>query len=165
MEYRVGFGYDVHRLTPGRKLILGGIEIPNPAGCLAHSDGDVIIHAVIDALLGAAGLRDIGFHFPDDAQQYKDIDSTILLEKTVELLHANGFTAGNIDTTVCLQRPKLKDYIPQMQEKMAGILKIQTDHVSVKATTSEGLGFTGREEGIAVYAVALVNSMEKPFPL
>ena len=162
MENRVGFGYDVHRLTPGRKLILGGIEIPNSVGCLAHSDGDVLIHAVIDALLGAAGLRDIGFHFPDNAPQYKDIDSTILLEKTVELLHANGYATGNIDTTVCLQRPKLKEYVPQMQEKMAGILKVQPDRVSVKATTSEGLGFTGREEGIAVYAVALVYTIDQP---
>jgi 2-C-methyl-D-erythritol 2,4-cyclodiphosphate synthase len=160
MESRVGFGYDVHRLTPGRKLILGGIEIPNAVGCLAHSDGDVLIHAVIDALLGAAGLRDIGFHFPDDERQFKDIDSTILLEKTVELLHANGYTAGNVDTTICLQRPKLKDYIPRMSEKMAGIMKLPPDRVSVKATTSEGLGFTGREEGIAVYAVAQVNRME-----
>jgi 2-C-methyl-D-erythritol 2,4-cyclodiphosphate synthase len=160
MENRVGFGYDVHKLTPGRKLILGGIEIPNAVGCLAHSDGDVLIHAVIDALLGAAGLRDIGFHFPDTAQQYQNIDSTILLEKTVELLQSKGYTAGNIDTTVCLQRPKLKEYIPRMQEKMAGIMKLQPDHVSVKATTSEGLGFTGREEGIAVYAVALVNRMD-----
>jgi 2-C-methyl-D-erythritol 2,4-cyclodiphosphate synthase len=162
MEHRVGFGYDVHKLTPGRKLILGGVEIPNPVGCLAHSDGDVLIHAVIDAVLGAAGLRDIGFHFPDTASQYKDIDSTILLEKTAKLLHANGYEVGNIDATVCLQRPKLKEYVSQMQEKMAGILKIQPDHVSVKATTSEGLGFTGREEGIAVYAVALVYLMDTP---
>jgi 2-C-methyl-D-erythritol 2,4-cyclodiphosphate synthase len=162
MEHRIGFGYDVHKLAAGRKLILGGIEILNPVGCLAHSDGDVLIHAVIDALLGAAGLRDIGFHFPDTAPQYKDINSTILLEKTVELLHANGFTVGNIDTTVCLQRPKLKEYVPHMQEKMADILKVQPDHVSVKATTSEGLGFTGREEGIAVYAVALVYRLDTP---
>ena len=162
MEHRIGFGYDVHKLAAGRKLILGGIEILNPVGCLAHSDGDVLIHAVIDALLGAAGLRDIGFHFPDTAPQYKDIDSTILLEKTVELLHVNGFTVGNIDTTVCLQRPKLKEYVPHMQEKMADILKVQPDHVSVKATTSEGLGFTGREEGIAVYAVALVYRLDTP---
>lgn len=162
MEQRVGFGYDVHKLVPGRKLILGGIEIPNSVGCLAHSDGDVLIHAVIDALLGAAGLRDIGFHFPDTATQYKDIDSKILLEKTVELLHTNGYAAGNIDTTVCLQRPKLKEYVLQMQEKIAGILKIKPDHVSVKATTSEGLGFTGREEGIAVYAVALVYRLDTP---
>jgi 2-C-methyl-D-erythritol 2,4-cyclodiphosphate synthase len=162
MEHRIGFGYDVHKLAAGRKLILGGIEILNPVGCLAHSDGDVLIHAVIDALLGAAGLRDIGFHFPDTAPQYKDIDSTILLEKIVELLHVNGFTVGNIDATVCLQRPKLKEYVPHMQEKMADILKVQPDHVSVKATTSEGLGFTGREEGIAVYAVALVYRLDTP---
>jgi 2-C-methyl-D-erythritol 2,4-cyclodiphosphate synthase len=162
MEQRVGFGYDVHRLVPGRKLILGGVEIPNPVGCLAHSDGDVLIHAVIDALLGAAGLRDIGYHFPDNARQYKNIDSTILLGKTIELLHAQGFAAGNIDATICLERPKLKDYIPQMQKKLAGILEVLADHVSVKATTSEGLGFTGREEGIAAYAVALVHRLEKP---
>lgn len=162
MEYRVGFGYDVHRLTPGRKLILGGIEIPSPVGCLAHSDGDVLIHAAIDALLGAACLRDIGFHFPDTALQYKDIESTILLDKTAELLQTHHYAIGNIDTTICLQHPKLKDFIPHMQEKMADILKVQPDRVSVKATTSEGLGFTGREEGIAVYAVALVYKMDKP---
>jgi 2-C-methyl-D-erythritol 2,4-cyclodiphosphate synthase len=161
MEYRIGFGYDVHKLTPGRKLILGGIEIPTPVGCLAHSDGDVLIHAVIDALLGAAGLRDIGYHFPDNDKKYENIDSTILLAKTIELLDAHGYTPGNIDSTVCLQRPKLKDHIVQMQAKMAGILKIQPDRVSVKATTSEGLGFEGREEGIVVYAVALVYKIEK----
>ena len=159
---QIGIGYDIHRLVNGRALVLGGIQIDHPMGLLGHSDGDVVIHAVIDALLGAAGLRDIGFHFPDNAPQYKDIDSTILLEKTVELLHAKGYATGNIDTTVCLQRPKLKEYVPQMQEKMAGILKVQPDRVSVKATTSEGLGFTGREEGIAVYAVALVYTMDKP---
>jgi 2-C-methyl-D-erythritol 2,4-cyclodiphosphate synthase len=161
MDYRVGFGYDVHRLTPGRKFILGGIDIPNPVGCLAHSDGDVLIHAICDALLGAANLRDIGFHFPDNKQQYKDIDSTILLEKTVTLLRDNNYEPGNIDTTVSLQQPKLKDYIPRMQEKLADVMKIDSGRISIKATTTEGLGFTGREEGIAVYAVALIYRVEK----
>lgn len=156
MNYRIGFGYDVHKLAPGRKLILGGVEIPNPVGCLAHSDGDVLIHAICDALLGAANLRDIGFHFPDNAGEFKDISSLILLERTIALLHSHHYMPGNIDTTVCLQRPKLKDYIPHMQEKLAGVMQIDNGQVSVKATTTEGLGFVGKEEGIAVYAVALI---------
>jgi len=153
MNYRIGFGYDVHKLAPGRKLILGGVEIPNPVGCLAHSDGDVLIHAICDALLGAANLRDIGFHFPDNAGEFKDISSLILLERTIALLHSHHYMPGNVDTTVCLQRPKLKDYIPHMQEKLAGVMQIDNGQVSVKATTTEGLGFVGKEEGIAVYAV------------
>lgn len=160
MNFRIGFGYDVHQLVPGRKLILGGIEIPHTKGCLAHSDGDVLIHAVCDALLGAANLRDIGYHFPDNNLEYKDISSTILLEKTIVLLHSHHFIPSNIDTTVCLQRPKIKDYIPRMQEKLANIMKITATDVSIKATTTEGLGFTGREEGIAVYAVALIKNIE-----
>jgi 2-C-methyl-D-erythritol 2,4-cyclodiphosphate synthase len=161
MDYRIGFGYDVHKLTPGRKLILGGIDVPNSLGCLAHSDGDVLIHAICDALLGAANLRDIGYHFPDNDMQYKNISSLILLEKTIEILYSNNYVLGNIDTTVCLQRPKLKDYIPLMQEKLANVMKIHPDRISVKATTTEGLGFVGREEGIAVYAVALIYRIEK----
>jgi len=156
MNYRIGFGYDVHKLAPGRKLILGGVEIPNSLGCLAHSDGDVLIHAICDALLGAANLRDIGFHFPDNEREFKDISSLILLEKTIALLHSHHYMPGNVDTTVCLQRPKIKDYIPHMQEKLAGVMQIDNGQVSVKATTTEGLGFVGKEEGIAVYAVALI---------
>jgi 2-C-methyl-D-erythritol 2,4-cyclodiphosphate synthase len=156
MQYRIGFGYDVHKLTPGRKFILGGIDIPNPVGCLAHSDGDVLVHAICDALLGAANLRDIGYHFPDSAEEFKNISSLILLERTIALLNSHNFIPGNIDTTICLQRPKLKDYIPQMQEKLASVMRIGTNQVSVKATTTEGLGFVGKEEGIAVYAVALI---------
>ncbi len=160
MNFRIGFGYDVHQLAPGRKLILGGIEILHTKGCLAHSDGDVLIHAVCDALLGAANLRDIGYHFPDNSMEYKDISSTILLEKTIVLLHSHNFIPSNIDTTVCLQHPKLKDYIPQMQEKLSNIMKINTTDVSIKATTTEGLGFVGKEEGIAVYAIALIKTIE-----
>jgi len=161
MNYRVGFGYDVHKLTPGRKLILGGVEIPHPVGCLAHSDGDVLVHAICDALLGAANLRDIGYHFPDNDLQYKDINSLNLLEKTIALLISHNYMPGNVDTTVSLQHPRLKDYIPQMQKKLAGVMKIKTDQISVKATTTEGLGFVGREEGIAVYAVALIYRNKK----
>jgi 2-C-methyl-D-erythritol 2,4-cyclodiphosphate synthase len=161
MKYRIGFGYDVHKLAPGRKLILGGIEIPHTTGCLAHSDGDVLIHAICDALLGAANLRDIGYHFPDNSIEYKDISSTILLEKTIKLLHSYNFIPSNIDTTVCLQHPKIKDYIPEMQEKLANIMKIDKAYISVKATTTEGLGFVGKKEGIAVYAVALINDLAK----
>ncbi len=156
MKFRVGFGYDVHKLAPGRKLILGGVDIPNPVGCLAHSDGDVLVHAICDALLGAANLRDIGYHFPDSAGEFKDISSLILLERTIALLNSHGYVTGNIDTTICLQRPKLKDYIPLMQEKLAAVMKTGSNQVSVKATTTEGLGFVGQEEGIAVYAVAMI---------
>jgi 2-C-methyl-D-erythritol 2,4-cyclodiphosphate synthase len=156
MNFRIGFGYDVHQLTSGRKLILGGIHIPHPEGCLAHSDGDVLIHAICDALLGAANLRDIGYHFPDSQAAYKDISSLILLEKTVALLHSHGYLTGNVDVTVCLQRPKIKDYVPLMQQKLAETMRIDPGQVSVKATTTEKLGFVGREEGVAVHAVALI---------
>ncbi|MBN2276028.1 MAG: 2-C-methyl-D-erythritol 2,4-cyclodiphosphate synthase [Bacteroidales bacterium] len=160
MPYRVGFGYDVHKLTSGRKLILGGVHIPNPVGCLAHSDGDVVVHAICDALLGAANLRDIGYHFPDNAGEFKDINSLVLLERITGLLQDHGYVPGNVDTTICLQRPKLKDYIPQMQEKIAQAIQIETGRVSVKATTTEGLGFVGKEEGVAAYAVALIVRKE-----
>ncbi len=160
MKFRIGFGYDVHQLVTGRKLILGGIEIPHTTGCLAHSDGDVLIHAVCDALLGAANLRDIGYHFPDSSLEYKDISSTIILEKTNSLLRSHNFIPSNIDTTVCLQRPKIKNYIPMMQVKIADILQINISDISIKATTTEGLGFVGKEDGIAVYAVALIKEIE-----
>ena len=157
MKIRVGFGYDVHRLVEGRELWLGGIRLEHGKGLLGHSDADVLIHAICDALLGAANLRDIGFHFPDTASQYEHIDSKILLKETIGLLAERGYTVGNIDATVCAERPKLNPHIPQMQQTLADVMGIDTDAVSIKATTTEKLGFTGREEGISAYAVALIN--------
>ncbi|MBN1145170.1 MAG: 2-C-methyl-D-erythritol 2,4-cyclodiphosphate synthase [Bacteroidales bacterium] len=156
MLMRVGIGYDVHQLAEGRKLILGGIEIPHEKGIVAHSDGDVLIHAICDALLGAANLRDIGFHFPDNSATYKNISSVILLEQTVKILKEKGYLVGNIDSTICLQRPKIKDVIPQMVECLAKAMQTDPGNVSVKATTTEKLGFVGEEKGISVYAVALI---------
>lgn len=156
MHIRVGIGYDVHQLAEGRKLILGGIEIPHEKGCVAHSDGDVLIHAICDALLGAANLRDIGFHFPDNSPAYKNISSLILLEKTIKILKEKGYRVGNIDSTICLQRPKIKDAIPQMIECLSRTMETDSENVSVKATTTEKLGFVGEEKGISVYAVALI---------
>jgi len=157
MKIRIGQGYDVHQLVEGLPFILGGVSIPHTHGMVAHSDGDVLLHSICDALLGAAALRDIGFHFPDNSNDYKNIDSRILLRKTRELLLANGWSIGNIDATVCLQKPKLLTYIPQMCENIAKDLNIDIHDVSVKATTTEKLGFVGREEGIAVFAVALIQ--------
>ncbi|MEL7585591.1 MAG: 2-C-methyl-D-erythritol 2,4-cyclodiphosphate synthase [Prolixibacteraceae bacterium] len=159
MNIRVGFGYDVHRLAEGETLWLGGILIPHSKGTVAHSDGDVVIHAVCDAMLGAARLRDIGYHFPDNSGAFKNIDSKILLRKTRELVRENGYEIGNIDVTVAAQQPKLKDYIPLMEEKLAEVLSVDADVVSVKATTTEKLGFEGREEGISVYAVVLLSRL------
>jgi 2-C-methyl-D-erythritol 2,4-cyclodiphosphate synthase len=156
MNFRIGFGYDVHQLAEGRRLILGGVEIPHEKGAVAHSDGDVLIHAICDALLGAAGLRDIGVHFPDNSDTYKDISSLILLQKTMALLQENGYRIGNIDTTLCLQRPKVKDTIPQMIVKLSEAMNTEPANVSVKATTTEKLGFVGEEKGISAYAVALI---------
>lgn len=156
MLMRVGIGYDVHQLAEGRKLILGGIEIPHEKGIVAHSDGDVLIHAICDALLGAANLRDIGFHFPDNSATYKNISSVILLEQTVKILKEKGYRVGNIDSTICLQRPKIKDVIPQMVTCLSRALDTDPENVSVKATTTEKLGFVGEEKGISVYAVALI---------
>ncbi len=156
MLIRVGIGYDVHQLAEGRKLILGGIEIPHEKGIVAHSDGDVLIHAICDALLGAANLRDIGFHFPDNSAAYKNISSVILLEKTISILKEKGYRVGNIDSTICLQRPKIKDIIPQMIECLSRAMETDPENVSVKATTTEKLGFVGEEKGISVYAVALI---------
>ena len=157
MRLRTGIGFDVHQLVPGRRLILGGIEIPHDKGCLAHSDGDVLIHAICDALLGAAALGDIGTHFPDTDNLYKDIDSRILLEKVFMLIKEKGFGICNIDCVITLQEPKIKEYIPDMQSGIAGILKTTPHDVSVKATTTEKLGFTGREEGIAAWAIVLLS--------
>lgn len=155
---RIGFGYDVHQFCPDRKLWLGGIDVPSDKGLLGHSDADVLIHALCDALLGAAGLRDIGFHFPDTkGNEYEGIDSKILLRKTISLLRENGYTFGNCDCTICAQSPKLSSYIPQMQECLANVMEVEPGRVNIKATTTEHLGFVGREEGIAAYAVALIE--------
>lgn len=158
MNIRVGQGYDVHQLAEGLPFILGGIHIPHTHGMVAHSDGDVLLHAICDALLGAAGMRDIGFHFPDTSDDFKNIDSRILLQKTNELLQNNGWKIANIDATVCLQRPKLLPHITHMQQTIAEDLGLEINQVSIKATTTEKLGFVGREEGISVHAVSLIFS-------
>lgn len=154
---RVGYGYDVHKLVEGRDLIIGGVKIDFELGLLGHSDADVLIHAICDALLGAAALRDIGYHFPDSDPQFKGIDSRILLSKTVELLKEHGYSICNVDATVCAEKPKLNPHIPRMQQIMAGLMGLETDCVSIKATTTESLGFTGRMEGISAHAVALIE--------
>ncbi len=157
MKIRVGMGYDVHRLVEGRDLWLGGVRIAHTTGLLGHSDADVAIHALCDALLGAANMRDIGYHFPDTAGEYAGIDSKILLRKVVELLHEQGYRIGNVDMTICAERPKLNPHIPAMKETLASCMNVETDDISIKATTTEKLGFTGREEGISAYAVVLIE--------
>lgn len=157
MKIRVGMGYDVHRLAEGRDLWLGGVRIEHTAGLLGHSDADVLIHALCDALLGAANMRDIGYHFPDTAGEYAGIDSKILLRKVVALLAEKGYSIGNVDMTVCAERPKLNPHIPAMKEALASCMNIDIDDISIKATTTEKLGFTGREEGISAYAVVLIE--------
>ncbi|MEY8487123.1 2-C-methyl-D-erythritol 2,4-cyclodiphosphate synthase [uncultured Parabacteroides sp.] len=157
MKIRVGFGYDVHALVPERDLWLGGVKIEHTMGLQGHSDADVLIHAICDALLGAANLRDIGYHFPDTAGEYKDIDSKILLYDTMELLRDAGYTLGNIDATVAAERPKLNPHIPEMKRVMAEVLQVDAEDISIKATTTEKLGFTGRQEGIAAYATVLIQ--------
>jgi 2-C-methyl-D-erythritol 2,4-cyclodiphosphate synthase len=153
---RIGFGYDVHILSEGYDFWLGGMKIEHYRGCIAHSDGDTIIHALCDALLGAAALGDIGVHFPDTFEKYRGIDSKILLSNVVELLKKENYTIGNVDVTVSLQLPKIKNYIPEMRRILSEIMDVPVNNVSIKATTTEKLGFVGREEGIAVYAVALI---------
>lgn len=155
---RIGHGYDVHRLVENRKLIVGGVDIPYEKGLLGHSDADVLLHAISDALLGAAALGDIGVLFPDNDDSFKDADSLVLLEKVVEHLKSNGFSVGNIDCTVIAQRPKMRPYIEKMRENIARACRVDSSAVSVKATTEEGLGFTGAGEGIAAHAVCLVIS-------
>ena len=155
---RVGFGYDVHQLVERRELWLGGIRFEHSLGLLGHSDADVLIHAICDALLGAANMRDIGFHFPDNSEDFHNIDSKILLRKTVELIATKGYSVGNIDATVCAERPKLKARIPEMQQCLAEVMGIDVDDISIKATTTEKLGFTGREEGISAYATVLIHN-------
>ena len=156
MKFRIGHGYDVHALGDGLRLVLGGVEIPHTKGCIAHSDGDVLIHALCDALLGAAALGDIGKHFPDSSDEFKGIDSTKLLERVVLLLAENGYGVGNVDMTIAMQRPKLRPYIDAMRERIAACIGIDSDCVSVKATTTEHLGFEGEEKGVSATAVALI---------
>jgi 2-C-methyl-D-erythritol 2,4-cyclodiphosphate synthase len=157
MEIRVGFGYDVHQLVEGRDLWLGGILIPHDKGALGHSDADVLLHAICDAILGAAALGDIGQHFPDTSSDFKGIDSKILLKKTCALLREKGWEISNIDSTLCLERPKVMKYAAQMKAAIAMAADIKEDQISIKATTSETLGFVGREEGVNAYAVALIT--------
>ena len=155
---RIGFGYDVHQFSSDRKLWLGGIEVPSDKGLLGHSDADVLIHALCDALLGAAGMRDIGYHFPDTkGNEYEGIDSKILLRKTMSMLREQGYELGNCDCTICAQQPKLNPFIPSMQECLANVMGVSTNQINIKATTTEHLGFVGRDEGIAAYAVALIE--------
>lgn len=157
MSVRVGFGYDVHRLVVGRDLWLGGVRIAHDLGLLGHSDADVLIHAICDALLGAANMRDIGYHFPDTSDTTKDVDSKILLRETIGLIATKGYVVGNIDATVCAERPKLNPHVPAMKACLATVIGTGEDNISIKATTSERLGFTGREEGISAYAVVLIQ--------
>ena len=157
MKIRIGFGFDVHAFADGRALWLGGVRIDHPVGLLGHSDADVLIHAICDALLGAANKRDIGTHFPDSAEQYKDIDSKLILRQTMRLIGEAGYELCNIDTTIVAEKPKLSPYIPLMQQTLADVMGVDKDNISIKATTTERLGFTGREEGIAAYATALIS--------
>lgn len=157
MKTRIGFGYDVHRLDIGHDLIIGGIQIPSEKGAVGHSDADVLIHAICDALLGAANLGDIGHHFSDQSDEFKNIDSSILLKRVDDLLKKHHYQIGNIDSTVCLQSPKLASFIPMMKEKLAKVLNLSVDDISVKATTTEKLGFVGEGLGISAYAVVLIE--------
>ena len=157
MSIRIGNGYDVHALAPGLPLWLGGVQVESPIGCIAHSDGDVAIHALCDALLGALALGDIGKHFPDTSSEFKGIDSKILLARVMELVRAEGWEVANVDVTIAMQKPKLAPYIVPMRECMAGVMGVDVSAVSVKATTTEKLGFVGRSEGCEVYAVALLR--------
>ncbi|MEO8174057.1 MAG: 2-C-methyl-D-erythritol 2,4-cyclodiphosphate synthase [Sediminibacterium sp.] len=158
MSLRIGYGIDFHQLVTGRDLIIGGIKIPHDKGALGHSDADVLLHAICDALLGAACLGDIGVHFPDTSQEFKNIDSKILLAKTFELIKKEGYSIINIDSTLCLEVPKIKPYVAQMQEVIAGILSITVKDISIKATTTETMGFVGRKEGLVAHATCLIQS-------
>ena len=157
--FRIGFGYDVHQLVPDRDLWIGGIKLEHSLGLLGHSDADVLIHAICDAVLGAANMRDIGYHFPDTSAETEGMDSKIILKKTMELIATKGYKLGNIDATICAERPKMNPHIPQMQSAMAAVIGCDADAVSIKATTTERLGFTGRQEGISAYAVALIETL------
>jgi len=157
MKFRVGQGFDVHAFAENRELWLGGILIPSDKGLLGHSDADVLIHAICDALLGAAHMRDIGYHFPDTSNDFKNIDSKILLKGTIKLIKSKGYSVGNIDSIICAQAPKLSPYIEQMEECLSKVMEIDREQISIKATTTEKLGFVGRKEGIAAYATVLIN--------
>ncbi len=161
MKVRVGLGFDVHRLVEGRELWMGGVRIDHSLGLLGHSDADVLLHAVCDAMLGAANMRDIGYHFPDTAAETEGIDSKVLLARTAQLIASKGYAIGNIDATICAERPKMNPHIPAMKECMADVLGISSDDISIKATTTERLGYTGREEGISAYAVVLLEKDEQ----
>ncbi len=158
-KLRTGFGFDVHQLQDGLDFWLGGIKIPHTKGALGHSDADVLIHVICDALLGAANLRDIGFHFPDTSGEFKGIDSKILLKKTVELITEKGYTIGNIDSTICLQRPKINPFIPEMKKVLSAAMGMDEEDISIKATTTEKLGYVGREEGVSAYCVVLIEKI------
>lgn len=155
-DIRVGYGYDVHRLETGLDLWIGGVKIEYEKGWVAHSDGDVLIHAICDAILGAANMRDIGYHFPDNSQTYKSIDSKILLKRTVEIIAEKGYRVSNVDSTIAIQKPKLKDFIPTMQQVLADVMGIDVDRISIKATTTEKLGFEGEGTGASAHAVVLI---------
>lgn len=157
MKIRVGMGYDVHQLVKGRELWMGGIKLEHTMGLLGHSDADVLIHAICDAILGAANMRDIGYHFPDTSDDTLGMDSKVILKKTINLIASKGYTLGNIDATICAERPKMNPHIPAMQQCMAQVIGCDPDQISIKATTTERLGFTGRQEGISAYAVALLE--------
>ena len=159
MDFRIGFGVDFHQLVEGRDFWLGGIKIEHNKGALGHSDADVLLHAICDAILGAASLGDIGVHFPDTDNSFKNIDSKILLTKSLELVKNKGYEVVNADTTLCLQSPKIKNYVPQMQQVIANILSVDSDAVSIKATTTEKMGFVGREEGLVAYATVLLRKV------
>ena len=157
MKIRVGYGYDVHRLAENRDFWMGGVKIEHHLGLLGHSDADVLIHAICDAVLGAANMRDIGFHFPDTDPKYKGADSKVLLQRTIELIATKGYRVGNVDCTICAERPKINPHVEAMKQCMAPLLHITTDDISIKATTNERMGFAGREEGIIAYATALIE--------
>ncbi len=159
MNLRIGFGYDVHQLVEGRDFWLGGVKIPHKKGALGHSDADVLVHVICDALLGAANLGDIGKHFPDNSKEFKDIDSKLLLGKVVQMLKENNYEIVNIDSTVCLQLPKLAPFINQMKDELAKCINIESDRISIKATTTEKLGFVGNEKGVSAYATVLINKV------
>ncbi|MDR0659395.1 MAG: 2-C-methyl-D-erythritol 2,4-cyclodiphosphate synthase [Prevotellaceae bacterium] len=161
IDLRIGNGYDVHRLAEGYDLWLGGIKVEHTKGSVGHSDGDVLIHAICDALFGALAMRDIGYHFPDTDASFKGVDSKILLKKTIMLIRDRGYDIVNIDTVICIQRPKIKPIIPQMRKVLAEVIGVNEDRISVKATTTEQLGFEGREEGVSAYAVVLLSKMDK----
>ena len=159
--FRIGYGYDVHQLMDDADFWLGGIKVPHSKGSIGHSDADVLIHSICDALLGAANLRDIGFHFPDTSDDYKGISSGILLKRVVDLLATKGYSLGNLDATICLQIPKIGPFIPAMQETIASIMNVSPDQISIKATTTEKLGFVGKEEGVSAHVVALILNKQQ----